>query len=251
MTESALYRGAVSHTRLKPARHDLRYRVFMGLFDLDELPELAQRTWAFGYNKPSLISFFERDHGDGSGAALRSQIETALSAIGVTSVGCIQVLCMPRVLGYVFNPICVYFCDDEDGDLAAIVHEVNNTFGERHLYALPARVQGDGRVVQVCEKAFRVSPFLPMALKYQFNIDPPGEKTRVAIIVSDADGVVLTASFKGERRPFTSWQIVRLWLAHPALTFKVLAGIHWEAIWIWLKLRRAARRNTSSPAAAR
>lgn len=251
MSASALYLGAVAHTRLKPARHDLRYRVFMGLFDLDELPELARGNWAFGFNRAGIISFFERDHGDGSGAPLRPQIEAVLREIGIGEIGPIRVLCMPRVLGYVFNPICAYFCYDRAGALIAIVHEVNNTFGERHLYALLAHVQNDGRVVQACDKAFRVSPFLPMGLRYQFNIDPPSDQTRVAIIVSDDDGVVLTASFKGARRPFTSWRIVRLWLAHPALTFKVIAGIHWEALWIWLKLRRAERRKTTSAAPAR
>jgi DUF1365 family protein len=235
----ALYAGEVVHERLRPARHRLRYRVFMGLFDLDALP--AARGGAFGYNRAALISFFDRDHGDGSGRPLRPQIEAALQAAGIAfDGGRIGVLCMPRVLGYVFNPLSVFFCHARDGRLVATVHEVNNTFGERRVYALPAAPRPDGRVEQACAKSFRVSPFLTLDMGYRFTIAPPGEMTSVAIVASDAEGPVLTAWFKGVRRPFTSASIVREWLAHPALTLKVIAGIHWEALFIWLKLKRAA-----------
>lgn len=247
MSGSALYVGAVTHTRLRPVRHKLRYRVFMGLFDLDDLPQLARRTWAFGFNRPGLVSFYDRDHGDGSDAPLRPQIEAALRENGMAAAAAIRVLCMPRVLGFVFNPLCVFFCYDRSGALSAVVHEVNNTFGERHLYVLPAEPMADGRVLQQCDKAFRVSPFLPMALHYHFTIEPPDAHAGVRIGVSDEKGMMFAASFTAARRPFTSWEMLRLWLTHPALTWKVFAGIHWEALWIWLKLRRAS----TSAAAAR
>jgi len=250
VSASTLYDGIVFHARLRPARHDLRYRIFMGLFDLDELPALARENWAFGYNRPGLISFYDRDHGDGSGAPLRPQIEAALGVQGLACDGPIRVLCMPRVMGYVFNPISVYFCFNRAERLTAIVHEVNNTFGERHLYALPAEPSDDARVLQACDKAFRVSPFLPIGLKYQFRIEPPADRTAIAIAASSAEGVILTASFSGERRAFSSLSILRLWLAHPALTFKVIAGIHWEALWIWLKLRRVQGQPPAATARA-
>lgn len=250
MSVSAFYVGAVTHARLRPAQHHLRYRIVMGLFDLDELQDLARRSWAFGFNRPGLFAFYDRDHGDGSGAPLRPQIAAALREHDMVCDGAISVLCMPRILGYVFNPLCIYFCHDRTGRLVALVHEVNNTFGERHFYVLAAEPGADGRVAQACDKAFRVSPFLPMALKYHFSVRQPGADTGVAITVSDDRGVVLTASFNGARRRFTTAEILRLWLTHPALTFQVFAGIHWEAVWIWLKLRRAARSAAGSQAAA-
>lgn len=244
---TALYVGRVQHTRLHPVRHKLSYRVFMGLFELDALERESGAVWAFGYNRPALISFYDKDHGDGSGRPLRSQIESHLRKAGLAfDVGAIRVLCMPRLFGYVFNPISAYFCYDAGGALSAIVHEVNNTFGERHFYALP--YAADGR--QACAKRFRVSPFLPMALDYAFRVAAPGEKAALSICVGSAKGLVLTASFQGARRPFTSSQILRLWLSHPALTFKVIAAIHWEALLLWLKLRKSTAPTTAGKAAS-
>lgn len=237
---AALYVGRVQHTRLQPVRHKLSYRVFMGLFDIDALGQAAGRPWAFGYNRRALISFYDRDHGDGSGRPLRPQIEAHLRSSGITTAdGSIRLLCMPRLLGYVFNPISTYFCYGLDGALVAIVHEVNNTFGERHFYALP--FTADGR--QACAKQFRVSPFLPMGLDYAFRVASPEAHAALSICVSASRKPVLIASFRGRRRPFTSLEIVRLWLSHPALTFKVIAAIHWEALLLWLKLRFSGRQS--------
>lgn len=233
---ASLYIGNVTHTRLKPARHRLRYRVFMGLFDIDRLAETARVTKFFGYNRGDLISFYDRDHGDGSGAPLRPQIERVLREAGLEAGGAIRVLCMPRVLGHVFNPLSVYFCYDRSGDLRAIVHEVNNTYGERHFYALPTHARAGARILQNCAKSFRVSPLLPMELDYNFAIAPPEEKVSINITAADARGPVLLASFAGERRAFSTASIIKAWLTHPALTWKVIAGIHWEALATFFKL---------------
>lgn len=242
MTASSLYAGSVVHDRVRPVRHRLCYRLFMGLFDLDELPALSRQVWAFGYNRQALISFHDGDHCDGSGRPLRCQLEAKLRAAGIAfDGGPIRVLCMPRVLSYVFNPLSVFFCFGRGGRLAAIVHEVNNTFGERHFYVLPAQGSSSGRIEQTCDKAFRVSPFLGADLRYRFTIDPPADRVSVAITVSDASEPVLVTWFTGNHRPFTSASILLRWLLHPALTVKIILAIHWEAIWIWLKLRRAAR----------
>ncbi len=247
MIASAFYSGEVVHVRHRPVLHRLRYRVFMGLFDLDELPTLGRGNGLFGHNRAGLISFFDRDHGDGTEQPLRPQIERALADAGLESDGGpIRVLCMPRVLGYLFNPISVFFCHRRDGTLAATVHEVNNTFGGRHFYALPASAGPDGRIDQACAKAFPVSPFLPPDLGYRFVLCEPAASSAVYITVSDDTGPMLSAWFAGKRRPFTSAAILRLWLAHPALTLKVIAGIHWEALWLWAKLRLARRREGAS-----
>lgn len=239
---SALYRGRVTHLRLRPIRHRLGYRIFMMLLDLDELPALQARTWAFGHNRAALASFFDRDHGDGSATSLKEQIA---KAAGGLDGGKVYALCMPRVLGYVFNPLTVYFCSDRDGRLRALVYEVKNTYGERHVYALPVD-PGANRVTQGCAKTFRVSPFLQMDLRYRFNVEAPGETIGVNIVASDEKGPVLTATFSGARREFTSAALVRELLAHPAMTFKVIAAIHWEALFIWLKLRRPQKRTPAA-----
>ena len=246
MTASALYSGKVIHIRHKPVHHRLDYRIFMGLFDLDELPQLDRSTRGFSYNRPGLIAFRDSDHGDGSGAPLRPQVEAALAEAGLPIPGGpIRLLCMPRILGYLFNPLSVYFCHAPNGQVESIVHEVNNTFGGRHFYALPANQASGERIHQDCDKDFRVSPFLPMELGYRFMIDPPGDRTQVGIAVDSKSGPMLYASFFGERLPFTSRALLGQWLRHPLMTYKAIAGIHWEALLLWLKLKRHNAENPS------
>jgi Uncharacterized conserved protein len=233
----SLYTGRVVHTRLKPVRHRLSYRVFMGLFDVDRL-DLADRDVAlFGYNRPNLIAFYDKDHGDGSGLPLRAQIMKPLSEAGIAIDGAIFVLCMPRILGWVFNPLSVYFCCDENERLRAIIHEVTNMHGERHFYVLSVG-EGDGRrVSQHCGKSFRVSPLLQMQMSYDFDIIIPRDRALIHITASDAEGPLLVASFLGVQNDFNSGSILRAWLTHPALTWKVVAGIYWEALATFMKLK--------------
>lgn len=239
---SALYAGLVTHLRRRPRRCSLRYRVVQGLFDLDELPGLGRRLRLFGYNRPAPISFHDRDHGDGSGD-LRGWVERQLETAGLAGPwGGVQVLCMPRMLGYVFNPLSVYFCRDRTGALAAMIYEVNNTFGERHAYVLPAH-SGGPVVRQHCEKAFYVSPFMPMELRYDFRITPPDASVVVAVSAGDAKGPVLDARFVGRRRPLTDCALLAALAAYPLMTLKVVLAIHWEALRLWLRgLRLVPRR---------
>ena len=236
MTASALYTGLVTHRRTRPRAHALRYRIFNLLIDLDELPLLGRRLGVFAYNRPGLISFHDRDHGDRSGAPLRPQIEQTLRAGGVDiDGGPIRLLAMPRVLGYVFNPLSVYFCHRPEGDLAAILYEVNNTFGQHHSYLIPVDPGAGPMVKQRCAKAFHVSPFMDMAMTYDFRIVPPAETAVIAMQVSDVQGMMLSATFAGRRKPLTSASLLGAWLAHPLLTVKVIAGIHWEALKLFAK----------------
>lgn len=228
MTGSAIYTGVVGHKRLRPKRHRLSYRVFSLLLDLDELPSLSLR-W-LGINRAGLLSFRESDHGDGG--PLRQWVAARLAQAGIAADGPVRMLCYPRVLGYVFNPLTVYFCHRTDGTLAAIIHEVHNTHGERHAYVLPA---GQGVVRHSCAKTFFVSPFMPMDCTYHFTISPPGEQVRVGIVECDREGVLLTATFSGERSELTDAGLLRAVLAHPLMTLKVTAAIHWEAAKLLLK----------------
>jgi len=232
---SALYRGIVVHHRLRPVRHRLDYRVFSLLLDLDEIPALAQRLRLFSHNRPGLISFYDRDHGPGDGRALKPWVQAQMQAAGIEADGPVRLLCFPRVLGFVFNPLSVFFCHRSDGSLAAILHEVNNTFGQRHCYLIPARIGADGLVRQVCDKNFYVSPFMAMATTYHFRIRPPADGLTLAIRQTDASGPILQASLVGQRQELTDAALLRAWARHPLMTAKVVAGIHWEALHLWRK----------------
>ena len=225
---SAIYEGDVHHARLKPKRHRLHYRVFSLLLDLDELPALNSRI--FGYNRPRLFSFWDKDHGDGRTGTLRAWVERQLHDAGYPeAAAAIRVLCYPRILGYVFNPLTQYYCHDAGGALRVILHEVCNTYGERLTYIIP--VSGEpGHVRQTCPKLHFVSPFVPMDCTYRFDILPPTDRVRVAIAESDPEGLLLTASFAGQRREFTGRALLRLFFRYPLMTLKVTAGIHWEAL---------------------
>ncbi|APH70991.1 hypothetical protein BSQ44_06080 [Aquibium oceanicum] len=234
---SAVYAGKVMHQRLRPRRHRLAYRMFSLLLDLDEIDALSRRLRLFSRNRFNLFGFFDGDHADGSGRLLRSYVEEQLRAAGlVVDGGAIRLFCMPRVLGYVFNPLSIYFCHLADGRLHALLYEVSNTFGERHSYLIPIEDDGSvGSIEQHCEKEFYVSPFISMAMRYDFRVDPPAERTSIHITASDGDGPLIVAAFSGQRQPLTDATLARMFFAYPLLTVKVIGGIHWEALKLWAK----------------
>jgi uncharacterized protein len=235
MTHSSLYVGTVMHRRLRPRKHEFRYRAFWLLIDLDELPELEGRLRLFSHNRGSLFGLHDVDHGDGSATPLRVQVEQHLAEAGIVMVGgSIKLLCMPRTLGYSFNPLSVYFCHRADASLAALVYEVHNTFGERHSYVLPADATS-GPLHQHCDKTFYVSPFMDMDMRYEFGVVAPAERIGIEIRVSAADGAVMRASLAGVRRDLTDRALLRMFLTVPAITLKVSAAIYWEALRLRLK----------------
>lgn len=234
MTNSAIYAGDVVHVRHRPQQHRLHYRVFSLLLDLDQLPQLSARSRLFGYNRAALFTFHDADHGDGTAGGLRPWIEARLGGAGIaTTRPRISVLCYPRILGYVFNPLTLYFCSDETGHLLAVLYEVCNTYGERHTYVIPA--EGSDVVRQAAPKLHFVSPFVPMECRYDFLIRPPGEHVLVRIEEEDAEGPLLIASFSGRRREWSDGTLWRVFLSHPLMTFKVTAAIHWEALKLLMK----------------
>ncbi|MBB4265833.1 DUF1365 domain-containing protein [Roseospira visakhapatnamensis] len=245
---SALYRGAVMHRRLRPRRHRLDYRVFSALLDLDDLPDMSRRLRWFAHNRFAPVSFHDRDHGPGDGAPLRPWVEAELARAGLDlGGGPIRVLCYPRLWGYVFNPLTVYFCHHPDGRLGAVLHEVNNTFGDRHCYLIPvADADGHAPVVrQTCDKRMYVSPFMEMETTYHFRIRPPAETVSVVIRQTDAEGTILVASFTGDRAPLTDRALAAAVARHPLMTVKVMAGIHWEALKLFAKGMRLRPRGTA------
>ncbi|PGH57991.1 DUF1365 domain-containing protein [Azospirillum palustre] len=243
---SGLYVGSVMHHRVKPVRHRLSYRVFSLLADLDELPLLDRELRLFAHNRFGLLGFRDRDFGPlggmglgGMGIDLKGWAEGQLAAAGIEGGGPVRLLCFPRVLGFVFNPLCVWFCHRRDGTLAAVIHEVSNTFGQRHAYLIPAAAGPDGLVRQRCDKGFYVSPFMDMETAYHFRIRPPGglagEPLAVSIRQTDAEGPVLHAALTARRVELTDAAILGAWARHPLMTAKVVAGIHWEALHLWRK----------------
>lgn len=233
---TCLYFGDVMHRRVRPRAHRLAYRILSLLIDLDELDSAPARTRLFSRNRFNLFSFHDRDHGDGSGADLKGQVEAHLHAAGLeTDGGAIRLLCMPRVLGFTFNPLSLYFCHDRAGHLVAVLYEVSNTFGERHSYLLPAEPDASGMLRQRQDKRFFVSPFMEMDLAYSFRLRPPEETYLLSITVSDPKGTVLTAVHSARRTPLNDRALARAFLSLPLVTMKVVAGIYWEAAKIWVK----------------
>jgi DUF1365 family protein len=235
VTASALYDGTVTHQRLRPVRHRLRYRIFQLLLDLDELPALGKRLKLFSHDRPGLFSFHERDHGDGVPGGLRTWVESQLFQSGIELTGgTIRLMCMPRILGHAFNPISVYFCHGGSGDLLAMLYEVRNTFGGKHTYVMPVAA-GATHVHQACAKNFHVSPFLPMQLTYRFRTRTPGDTMSLGITASDAGGIVIATGFGASRQALTDRALLRQFLRMPVQGAKVLAAIHFEAARLWLR----------------
>ncbi|WP_206240197.1 DUF1365 domain-containing protein [Novosphingobium terrae] len=237
---SGLYVGHVMHRRLRPRRHALRYGVFSLLLDLDEIDALGQRLRVFSRGRFNLFSFHDRDYGDGSDQPLRTQVERHMWAARIVpDGGAIRLLTMPRILGFAFNPLSVFFCHGRDGALRAILYEVNNTFGQRHSYLLPVDCEQAapqaGQIRQSCAKAFHVSPFMGMDMRYDFLVKPPVDQLSIGIAVCDSLGPVLLASQEAKRRPLNDAALLRVFVTHPLLTLKVVGGILSEAARLWVK----------------
>jgi DUF1365 family protein len=234
--QEGLYIGKVMHKRVAPFHHRFTYRVFSCLLDIDCLPGLNNRFKWLRYNRRGLLSFRDKDHGPRDGSPLRPWVERIAAGAGVDlSRGKIMLLCFPRLWGYVFNPLSVYYCFDPDYRLAGILYEVKNTFGDQHGYFMPLSAHDRAIEEHGTEKTFYVSPFLPMNAAYRFRGTIPQERMSLSIRQSVAGEATLFAAINGLRRPLSDAAILRAVAANPLMTWKVIAGIHWEALWLFGK----------------
>ena len=233
--ESSIYIGNVIHKRFKPKVHFFKYKVFSILIDLSEIDLLDNSLKIFSYNKFNIVSFYDADHGPRDGTSVKEWIIKNLQDNKIDTKDIkIKLLCYPRIFGYVFNPLSVFFIYNKNSELISILYEVKNTFGEQHTYLFKIK-ENDNLIENTCKKKFHVSPFIEMDCKYFFKILKPGNKISIIIDQYDEKGKLLYASQDGSRIELNNKNLFLSYLKHPLMTFKIIAAIHFEAFKLWTK----------------
>jgi DUF1365 family protein len=234
---AALFSCDITHVRTRPIRRDFTYRSYLWLVDLDDLPEVARPLRPFA-------QFRARDHLGDPGASIRANLDRYLAGHGIDLAGGqVLMLANARVLGYVFNPLTVYWCHGADGSLAAVVAEVHNTYGERHCYLLHPDASGRAQA----GKDFYVSPFLPVTGTYRMRLPEPSAALRLAISLDISGQPVFAASVSGRRRPYTPWRLIGHLVRYPWVTALVSARIRWQAIRLLARRQRIIPRPVHQP----
>ena len=247
---SCLYAGRVSHGRLGTTRHGFSYPIYLHLIDLDEVAAKSERSCLFGWNRPRLVTFHDADHFSDRSRSVRQNLERVLAAHGVAPPARVRLLTQCRLLGYVFNPVSFYFCDDASGCRTAVVAEVNNTFGERHCYVL--RANGAAMPERLREKkVFHVSPFMSLDGTYEFEIGEPGARLDIRIDLLRAGTRVFTSTLSLESRPWTDASLAWVLARYPGMPFQVTAAIHRQAFALWRKRLHYHPKPPYDPEAAR
>lgn len=230
---SALYVGTVMHARRSPRTRVFRYPVYQWLVDPDELPELDRRFRLFGWNRPAVTSWYDRDHVD---------VRAYLRAHGIELGEGGRTVCLAnlRVLGYVFNPVSFWWCYGGDGELACIVAEVSNTFGERLPYLLsPANElvaqSHEPRHAYETDKLIHVSPFMSMDQRYTWVCSEPGERVSVRMDVREEGALPFHATLVSRRVELTPASLRALLVRYPLMPAKVISSIHLQAARLWLE----------------
>ena len=228
--------GEIRHRRLRPAAHAFRYPAFYIRVPVHHLDGAARGNWLFGLNRGALLSFRESDHGDGQGRAA-AWVRSQLAQAGIEADGALWLLTFPRVLGYAFKPVSFWHCESRDGRLAAIVAEVNNTFGERHCYLLsdPSGAPLHQGQTLHADKVFHVSPFSEVSGSYRFRFMDTPTRTVARVEHHDESGPLLLTSLSGELRALTVRHCLRALLGYPLFTLGVIARIHWQALRLFVR----------------
>ena len=230
---SCIYNGIVKHQRFKPIEHSLNYKTFSMLLDLDEIENLAKSISIFSLNKFNIFSFYNRDHGERDGSSLKDWVKKNLKKFNISNnITTIKLLCYPRVFGYVFNPLSIFYCYEKN-DLKAIFYEVKNTFNEQHTYIF--KIKNNEKIEQKCKKKFYVSPFMDMETYYNFKLINPKEKLSIFIRQTDEEETVLTATQTGDKKEFSFNQLLINFFKYPLMTIKIISSIHYEAFFLLKK----------------
>jgi DUF1365 family protein len=235
---SAIYTGTLRHRRFKPVNHEFTYPLFMVFLDIDRIPELMQVSGFTGYNQWNWASFDERDHfGDPAQTLRQRLVEDAAGAGVVLPGGPIFLLTHLRYLGYSFNPISLFYCYDQAGELQTVLAEVNSTFGETRNYWLSTanQVASQNSRHYRCAKAMHVSPFMPMELDYDFILTAPADRLVAHMNTLEQGNVNFDATLTLDRQPWSARTLHRALISHPWMTAKVIVAIHWEALRLLLR----------------
>ena len=230
---SCIYNGEVNHTRFKPVKHYLNYKTFSLFIDLDEIQQLDKSISIFSHNKFNIFSFYNKDHGDRDGSCLKKWVTSNLKKYKIEgNISKIKILCYPRIFGYVFNPLSIFYCYEND-KLKSIFYEVKNTFNEQHTYIF--KIKDGEEIKQKCKKKFYVSPFMDMETFYNFKLIDPNQRLSVMIKQTDAEGTVLSATQTGDKKEFNFKQLLINFFRYPLMTLKIISSIHFEALLLWKK----------------
>lgn len=234
------------HHRLEPKEHRFEYGIFLACLDLDELDALDTRLRWFSRNRRNWLEFRDSDHLPGADPqgpepgkadtrhALRAWL--ARNGVDLASDDRVSLVTLPRIAGYVFNPVSFYFCTRPSGEAVCAVAEVGNTFGELKPYLVPLETGAKEASFRcVVPKHYYVSPFTALDVCFDFRLQTPGAGLRIAVNDVRDGRPLLVTTLTGDRRPLTDREIVRLSLRYPLVTLKVITAIHWQALRLWLK----------------
>jgi uncharacterized protein len=222
---NSLYSCELSHIRTTPVRHEFTYRTYLWLVDLDQMPRLP--FWL-----RSLARFDARDHLGGPSRTIRANVDEFLAEHGIDLAGGrVLMLAHARVMGYVFNPLTLFWCHDPSGSLVCVIAEVHNTYGGRHNYLLRLDERGRART----DKELYVSPFFPVDGEYHMQLPEPDERLKVTIGLHREGQPPFVATLRGERRPATTTAVVRAALRHPLSTLAVSVRIRRHGVHLYLR----------------
>ena len=232
---SFIYTGNVVHKRFKPKIHFFKYKVFSLLLDLSEIHLLDKNLKIFSYNKFNIVSFYDKDHGARDGSSIQNWVIDNLKKNNIDTNNIqIKLLCYPRIFGYVFNPLSIFYVYDKNLNLISILYEVKNTFGEQHTYVFKTDINNN-LIQHTCKKKFHVSPFIEMDCVYFFRLLKPSNTISVIIDQNDKEGKILYASQDGVKSEINNSNLTKSYLKHPLMTFKIIFAIHFEAFKLWSK----------------